>query len=439
MKPSRYNFFFPYEVDDSKVIAYNSYSNALALLDVDKYEAFQQFVKTGAVITDEKFINDLKHGSFLIDDDCNELERLRLRLLEGRFNTSYLTLTIAPTADCNFRCTYCYEKDVIKPEYMTIETEDIIMAFATKFMKSIETLNVYWYGGEPLMHIESVIRLSEKLIDLCNKHDVVYNANMVSNGYLLTSENITQLEKLKLQAIQITLDGDESTHNKRRPFYDGTDTYQTIIDNICNNKEVLPPISLRINIDKSNPEASVAVTKMLDEAGLLDKVHPYLGRIINDADDYAASNDFDICSFSQEELAYYNRFAGNFNKNNPYPRAIRNYCGADSINSFVIDPGGSIYKCWHDIGKDDKCVGHINQADKKNERLYADYMLYDPTMDDVCANCSLLPVCMGGCPIKRMANAESCTTYKYLLDEHMGLIARTIQSKQQLSRESAIL
>jgi uncharacterized protein len=97
MKESKYNFFYPYEANDAKMIAYNSFSNALALMDKDKYDKFINFRDNGATIEDDELIKQLRVGRFIIDDDCNEIEMLRLRLLEGRYNSSHIGLTIAPT------------------------------------------------------------------------------------------------------------------------------------------------------------------------------------------------------------------------------------------------------------------------------------------------------------------------------------------------------
>ena len=41
-----------------------------------------------------------------------------------------------------------------------------------------------------------------------------------------------------------------------------------------------------------------------------------------------------------------------------------------------------------------------------------DYMLFDPTLDNGCSQCKLLPVCMGGCSRRRHAGEETCDVYK---------------------------
>lgn len=55
-KESSYNFEFPYEDDESKRILYNSRTNALALIDKEKYIYFQNFKERGQPISDEKLL-----------------------------------------------------------------------------------------------------------------------------------------------------------------------------------------------------------------------------------------------------------------------------------------------------------------------------------------------------------------------------------------------
>lgn len=50
-----------------------------------------------------------------------------------------------------------------------------------------------------------------------------------------------------------------------------------------------------------------------------------------------------------------------------YPKLINNFCGADSVNSFVIDAEGDIYKCWSDIGVKEHSIDNIN-----NTKRYSD-------------------------------------------------------------------
>lgn len=82
-----------------------------------------------------------------------------------------------------------------------------------------------------------------------------------------------------------------------------------------------------------------------------------------------------------------------------------------------MDAEGWLYKCWCDIGVADGRVGHLTEKFLPSNNLYYEYMLYDPTSSKVCGKCNLLPVCMGGCPFKRLKGVlDNCTSYRYILD-----------------------
>jgi uncharacterized protein len=167
------------------------------------------------------------------------------------------------------------------------------------------------------------------------------------------------LNELKVTSFQITVDGNEETHNKRRPHANGGGTFATIIGNMVNCKDILPNISLRVNVDKSNPNAIEEITEILREKELLDKVKPYLGRVRIDGETQDESGCFDACGFSELEYNHYKSAGGNTAHFERYPRLTSNFCNADKLNSYTIAPDGRLYKCWHDIGGNDRCVGSL--------------------------------------------------------------------------------
>jgi len=433
MKASNYNFFFPYEPDDSKLIAYNSFSNALALVDKSKHEMLQQFIGAGVPIDDEEFAKQLYVGKFVTDSDCNELDLIRFRMLQSRYNNNALSLTIAPTADCNFRCAYCYEKDVIRPDYMSADVKDAIIKLVEQHAKTISNLSVTWFGGEPLMNLDMVKKISDRLINLCEKENIVYRSNMVTNGYLLTRETVQLLNELKISSLQITLDGCENVHDMRRPLSDGSPTFETIIHNLETCIDILPHVSLRVNIDKHNVASGREVWNILKDKGLLDKVKPYLGKVVSITDEKSKSNCLDTCAFSQEDFNFYSEFYSDNMYMGRYPRGLRNYCGADSISAYTIAADGRVYKCWHDLGDHSNCVGSILECPDvdANEALRLKYILFDPTTDKTCSQCKLLPVCMGGCPYDRIhsvdASSNVCSIYKFTLNNFLSTISQRLK------------
>ncbi|MCL1987011.1 MAG: SPASM domain-containing protein [Firmicutes bacterium] len=427
MKPSNYNFFFPYEPDDTKMIAYNSFSNALALMEKDKHETFMRFCSENAVIDDVEFIEQLKQGNFLVDDNFNELDLLKFRMLSARYNTDSFGLTLAPTADCNFRCPYCYEKDVIKQEYMSTEIQDKIIELVELKSASISSFHVAWYGGEPLMAMEIIQRLSEKFIEICDKNNISYHASLTTNGYFLTKNNVEMLNKLKVTSIQVTLDGNKEVHNKMRPHKDGLETFDKIIDNLVASKDILPFLNVRINVDKTNIKSAKEIPKLFAEKGFNENIYIYLGKILDENDTYDGSTCFNTCDFSQEEFNHYLENGLDFMWK--YPQSRANVCTADNASTHIISADGRLYKCWADIGDHSRCVGSIIEKVDAKEQVFLDYLLYDPTADKVCSKCNLLPVCMGGCPYKRLNNNnDKCSIYKFVLENYLNLIATKLQN-----------
>jgi len=432
LKPSYYNFFFAHPQNAQQHIAYNAYTNALAVIDADKYDALQSFIENGDDLSDDDFRAQLKRSGFLIDDDVNELERIRFKMLKSRYNTDAFQLTITVTADCNFACAYCYEKEVIKHEYMTTETADKIFEIVKMQMPKISLLDVHWYGGEPLLNMDIILYLSEKFITLCKEHNVQYKARMVTNGYLLSSEYIEQINASQISMLQITIDGDKEIHDRMRPLLSGEGSYDVIMKNIAENIDQLPQISLRINVDKNNTDAAKKVSQQIKDNGWSHKVFPYLGRIRVDLDDESFTNCYCGSEFSLEELKYMHEL--DKDSMSQYPRLKHNYCGADCINSLTLSANGDIYKCWKDIGIVKNRVGALSMSQLDNERLFFDYMLYDPTTNETCSQCKYLPLCMGGCPLYRIEGVgDTCIKYKYFLNDYINHTVNHITAQQSAS------
>lgn len=242
MKASNYNFFI--EHDDDSYLAYNSRSNSLAIIEKENFRKYSDFVLTGKEIDDSNLVEKLKEGYFLIDDDVDELKILRFQMYKDRMSEHTLSLTIAPTSDCNFRCVYCYEKKSIRKKSMTLEVEDAIIDLIKSVKTTISSMNVAWYGGEPLLRFDVIERLSKRIIQICKENNIQYFSSIVTNGYLLTPEIAKKLAEYQIKNIQVTLDGPKETHDKRRILANGEGSFEKIINNIAMCKEFLPKINL---------------------------------------------------------------------------------------------------------------------------------------------------------------------------------------------------
>jgi uncharacterized protein len=85
-----------------------------------------------------------------------------------------------------------------------------------------------WYGGEPLLAIDTIDYLTQEFLKLCGDK-VKYTAAMVTNGYNLNKDNVNRLKKLKVKRVQITIDGPKIIHDERRKLSNGKGSFDKII------------------------------------------------------------------------------------------------------------------------------------------------------------------------------------------------------------------
>lgn len=414
-KKSKYNLL--YNLDNGSKVLFNTRTLALSVIDNQEYLQYEAAEIYDVDIEKEKLFKSLYEDGFIVDYETDELAILKYRLNSQRYSKDILRLTIAPTMDCNFNCFYCYEKEIDsdKNTSMSVEVQDQLLDFIKKRSENIRELNIVWYGGEPLLSFEIIKNLSNSLIELCNSKEINYSSMMVTNGYLLDHFDPEEIIDIGIETIQITIDGPEKIHNERRVLLNGKKTYNKLIENINKYQESID-IVIRINVDKSNASS---LETLLEEF----KKHNINKVMINLAPVTNYINTSDKSCLTTEEFVKisegFNRLCeenGIPSKNNDIEK-ISNFCDADSLNSFVIDSEGYIYKCWQNIGVKSLSINNLVGNNNKNNRLYFDYLTYDVTEDKICKQCSYLPICMGGCPHNRRVGLERCAYHKYTLKD----------------------
>ncbi|WP_051569251.1 radical SAM/SPASM domain-containing protein [Alkaliphilus transvaalensis] len=412
MKESNYNFFITKE-DETGIIAYNSYTSAMAEMSMEEFNNFKMAREIGFESLDQEMFEALKKNGYIVEENFNEIDAIECSMLKAKYSTDQLVLTIAPTEDCNFRCIYCYEKDSIKPKYMDLKTADNIILFIKNKIKSIKGLSITWYGGEPLLGVDIIKYISDSVIEICNENQVQYYSFMITNGYLLNKANLDILSQCHIKSFQITIDGDRETHDKRRFLTGGTPSFDKIMDNLKLINDYEMTISLRINVDKSNINAVEKVTNSISEINEKKKINCYLGKVMATGGCYKDKECFNNEEFSNLNLNFSIRNYKNII--HMYPKIKSIACGAEGIFSLVIGADGEAYKCWEDIGKQELSVGNINDKLNFYNKTNMDYLLNNPIKEEKCKECKYLPLCMGGC-LKRTKGKDSCDIPKYILE-----------------------
>lgn len=422
-KLSKYVLFF--RSDKHGNLLYNARSNSFAEIGEDLFNALQKAQGECEMITDlfsEEELSILRRLRVFVDEgeDDEFVNIQKLQHYMSSFNQSQLSLTIAPTMDCNFRCTYCYEEN--KPKvYMTEKTEDAIVEFV-KAHRLTKTVFLSWYGGEPLLNFKGMNRLMFKLKSVDDKE--IIHHSLITNGYLLDESKYGFFEEYPVKDVQFTLDGTREVHNCLRLYHKpNIGTYDTILRNIESFAYAFPNVQVNLRIHVS-PETMNEYEKVCHEiSGIISRcpnINPYPGFITDYEQNCVLLNKQEVSDF------YYNMYKKGIITTRFFPRLQQGGCCATALNAYVIDAEGDLYKCWVDVGKKDRAVGTVHGMKTINESLLADYLVGSSMYDDPeCQECSLLPVCDGGCTYRRMRRdkenvvTDLCTPLKNNMERNL--------------------
>ena len=106
---------------------------------------------------------------------------------------------------------------------MTDEVEDKLVKFISS-NEQAKQLAVTWFGREPLLEFKRIVSLTKKMQAL----NLDYQADMITNGYLLTEKVVAMLPSLSISSLQITIDGMKAVHDSRRCLKLGAPTFDRI-------------------------------------------------------------------------------------------------------------------------------------------------------------------------------------------------------------------
>ena len=122
-------YTFLFEID-SKFYAYNTLSNALIEIAEDTYKILLVNKNRHTPLQEkdlgcDELYQTLKENHMITENDRDEFLLYKSIILAGR-SINILNLTIAPTMDCNYSCSYCFE-NCKRNIYMTEKVISVLL------------------------------------------------------------------------------------------------------------------------------------------------------------------------------------------------------------------------------------------------------------------------------------------------------------------------
>ena len=100
------------------------------------------------------------------------------------------------------------------------DLSDECIAFIKKQCETVEAerLFISYYGSEPLSNLKAIVSTATELKQFCGEKGIRFHFGMVTSGVLLTRKVVETLRPLGFTQAQITIDGNQRTHDASRPL-----------------------------------------------------------------------------------------------------------------------------------------------------------------------------------------------------------------------------
>lgn len=428
LKPSRFNVITE---DGDRLRLYNSYRGKIAVFDGAQAERVKRVLRSKSV---ELLHNDgnseitfLFQKGFLVRESVDEFQMATAQKYNLLSFNRTLELILMPNEDCNFRCVYCYE-DFVKSE-MKETVQQGILNYLEKTLRRYNRLVINWFGGEPLKSSNIIKKMSPQIIEICKKNNVLYQAGMTTNGYLLDKDKFEQLMEYEVRSFQITLDGTAETHDRHRVGRFGEKTFDTILSNLIDMKQSSENfhVIIRSNI---NHEVSTTMNEYISMIGELFVDDPRFALHFTPIGNLKREQNSDIHLCDSKELfPFYNKAREegfSFDYYKQYLQPGGSQCYASNPSSLVIGSDGMIYKCTVAFNNPYNHVGDIfeNGDVVIDQEKWSLWTTGGVNEDPACTKCFFRPSCQGNaCPLKRIESGITpCPPIKKNVKKYMKLV-----------------
>lgn len=343
------------------------------------------------------------------------------------------TFLIKPTNNCNLRCRYCFIDNRIKSESeimsfnMARYIVDQIADFARE--EKYENCKLLWHGGEPLLWgIDNYRSIFTYISETYNDIDWEYS---IQTNLLLLNEEYLDLFKRYKVGIGISMDGYRELHDTNRVHYDGSGSYDKVVDKILLARKNGVKVGAIVVVSSANIMYLEEIYNFFKKNKMGFQLNPLMSigeatnnklSITNEEYEEALIKLFDLWINDSDAAPI-----GNFIEiASSLKTGVTSNCvfSRNCQNSItVIEPNGDVLPCDRLCGNDKFVFGNIFSS-KLKEMMKQKKNKFERRSETIrnitCKDCVFLGICNGGCPADNSSQFEKgekstlCEVYKEL-------------------------
>ena len=396
-------------------------SGAVHVLDNAAYDVLSLLDAPMADICPKEFYQKLpQYDPAMLDEAWGELLELQKNGLLFT-NDSYIdpaaatlmqqdapikALCLHVSHDCNLRCQYCFAStgDFGTGRRMTMDVETAKKAidFVIERSGSRRNIEVDFFGGEPLMAMDTVKATVEYARSLEQKHNKNFRFTITTNGVLLDDENIEYINREMSNAV-LSLDGRSEVNDRMRKTVSGGGSYDVILPKFQKLVQGRgeEDYYLRGTFTRYNPDFAADVLHIADQGFRHVSVEPVVGSLdcnysFREEDLPGILEEYERLALELLKREDVNFFHFNVDLSQG-PCVIKRMRGCGAGCEYVaITPEGDIYPCHQFVGLEEYKLGSVHEGtfDQSLSERFAGLNIY--TRDE-CRACWARFYCSGGC------------------------------------------
>lgn len=397
------NYFLPtyvhsYEFDDRYLGLFNAITEEIIYCRKDTISINGSAIKVKADIVDPL----LSYGMILKE------KKTEGRIIASSIkkygknlgNTQIHFLYIVPTVMCNLQCTYCHIQHGKQKQCRYVMEEKTLrdgLDIFKKFGGFEEDSEIIFYGGEPFLEVEFLIRA----LQIIREYSKEIKITIFTNGTLITKEIAKRIKEFSVYVI-VSIDGKEDNHNKARVYHDGHGSFEAAIIGYQNLQEHNVAVGISLvagshNIETLEQDVIYLVEKFNPLDMGISTLHLFKGEENpNEVMMERLSEKLQLVQIEMRKRGIYIEHI--FRKMRPFvEKKVRLYDCPSCNSKLLITPWDTIGFC-EAFMEDGLYYYNTLDFDLKECPGREEWMKRIPLTRRDCYSCPAICICGGGCP-----------------------------------------